>query len=425
MNEYFADLHVHIGASSSGRPVKITASRDLNFANIVAECVNRKGIQLVGIIDAASPAVLEDIQQLLKKGEMEELPQGGLTLKPDSRLYQNISGDRPQELTVILGAEVETSELSGGFHVLCYFPYLGQMINFSRWLAGFQKNIYLSSQRAKLSFAQLWEQVSGLGGLVVPAHVFTPHKGMYGCSCARIGEVLPAGVPGIAGIELGLSSDSFMADTLSELAGTTFLTNSDAHSLPKIGREYNLIAMERPDFAELKLALAGQQGRRVVKNFGLDPKLGKYHRTFCLVCNEPVEGGPPIFTCPRCGARGRDIVNGVLDRLASIADVPDEGWDVCGEGRSVLRDGRLVLREGRPPYIYQVPLQFLPGLGPKMLNKLLARFGTEMAVLHQAPEEELREISGEKVASMIIAAREGKLALVAGGGGRYGRVNPD
>ena len=69
---FVCDLHVHIGRSSSGRPVKITAARDLTFENIAIECVRRKGIDLVGIVDCASPPVLVDIRSLVKAGEMVE-----------------------------------------------------------------------------------------------------------------------------------------------------------------------------------------------------------------------------------------------------------------------------------------------------------------------------------------------------------------
>lgn len=46
MYEVFADLHIHIGRSEKGKPVKITGSRDLNFTNIAKECYIRKGIQV-------------------------------------------------------------------------------------------------------------------------------------------------------------------------------------------------------------------------------------------------------------------------------------------------------------------------------------------------------------------------------------------
>ena len=78
LNKYFVDLHVHIGRSESNQPVKVTASRDLTFANIARECQIRKGINIVGIVDCASPRVMEDITAMLQSGEMEELRDGGL-----------------------------------------------------------------------------------------------------------------------------------------------------------------------------------------------------------------------------------------------------------------------------------------------------------------------------------------------------------
>ena len=81
MNEVFADLHVHIGRSEKGKPIKITAARSLNFENIAKECVERKGIGVVGIIDCASPYVIEDIEEFLQNGEAYEIPEGGIVYK--------------------------------------------------------------------------------------------------------------------------------------------------------------------------------------------------------------------------------------------------------------------------------------------------------------------------------------------------------
>ena len=81
MKEIFADLHVHIGRSDNGKPIKITAARSLNFANIAKECADRKGIQMVGIIDCASPYVIEDIETFLKNGDAYEIEDGGIIYK--------------------------------------------------------------------------------------------------------------------------------------------------------------------------------------------------------------------------------------------------------------------------------------------------------------------------------------------------------
>ncbi len=77
MVEIFADLHVHIGRSEKGKPIKITGARSLNFANIAKECVDRKGIQMVGIIDCASPYVIEDIEDFLRNRGSNSNTRGG------------------------------------------------------------------------------------------------------------------------------------------------------------------------------------------------------------------------------------------------------------------------------------------------------------------------------------------------------------
>ena len=97
MYEVFADLHVHIGRSENGKPIKITAARSLNFANIAKECADRKGINIVGIIDCASPYVIEDIENFLKTGEAYEIEDGGIIYK--------------DKVCILLGSEVETSEV--------------------------------------------------------------------------------------------------------------------------------------------------------------------------------------------------------------------------------------------------------------------------------------------------------------------------
>jgi len=76
----------------------------------------------------------------------------------------------------------------------------------------------------------------------------------------------------------------------------------------------------------------------------------------------------------------------------------------------------------RGPYHYQVPLQFVPKVGAVTLNRLLNRFGTEMAVLHQASADDLVAVVGREIARNIVLARSGTLRLQAGGGGKYGRA---
>ena len=77
----------------------------------------------------------------------------------------------------------------------------------------------------------------------------------------------------------------------------------------------------------------------------------------------------------------------------------------------------------RPPYIYQIPLTFVPGLGGKTIDKLLNVFGTEMNILHKLSKDDIEAIVGEKVANNIINARDGNVKIEAGGGGVYGKIS--
>ncbi|MDO4392351.1 MAG: endonuclease Q family protein [Clostridium sp.] len=394
MEEVFADLHVHIGRSESGKPIKITAARSLNFANIARECADRKGISIVGIIDCASPYVIEDIENFLKTGEAYEIKDGGIIYK--------------DKVCILLGSEVETSEVSrngkcGAAHNVCFFPHLEDIKAFSREMSTHIKNITLSTQRSNVSGYELIDIVEKYNGILIPAHCFTPFKSYYGNCVDRMKDIFKEKFDKIFAIELGLSADTMLADTISELEDKTFVTNSDAHSLPKIAREYNKMLVEDISFKEVVKALKGEDGRKVLCNYGLNPRLGKYHRTFCDECNQVIETKEPVSVCPKCGSQ--KVTFGVFDRIELIKDKK--------ESKSPAN---------RPPYIYQVPLTFIPGLGAKTIDKLLDKFGTEMTILHKLSQDDLEAVVGEKVAKEIILAREGKMKLQAGGGGTYGKV---
>ena len=387
MNEVFADLHVHIGRSENGKPIKITAARSLNFANIAKECYERKGIQIVGIIDCASPYVIEDIENFLKTGEAYEIEDGGIIYK--------------DKVCILLGSEVETSEKGrnggkGAAHNICFFPHLKDIKAFSNELSHHIKNITLSTQRSDLSGYELIDIVEKYKGILIPAHIFTPHKSYYGNCVDRLEDIFKEKYNKIFAVELGLSSDTFLADNISELENKTFVTNSDAHSLPKIAREYNKLQIEDISFKEVVKALKNEDGRRVVANYGLDPKLGKYHRTYCDSCNSTIEIKEPVSICPKCGSD--KITFGVFDRIELIKD------------KNETKSPKL-----RPPYIYQVPLQFIPGVGIKQINKLLDIFDTEMTILHKLLKDDIESVVGEKIAIKIIEARDGNIKIQSAG----------
>ena len=393
-HHYFVDLHVHIGRTEDNSLIKVTASRDLTFAHIAQECQFRKGIDMVGIVDCASPRVIADIEKMLNSGEMEELSEGGLRYH--------------EQVTVILGSEIETKEINGCLsHQIAFFPFLKDIKVFSKELSGMITNINLSSQNSGITAQEFFDMVDNLGGIVLPAHVFTPYKSVFGSCSERLADIFSStALKEIPAIELGLSADSFLADCLRELSDFTFLTNSDAHSLAKIGREYNIIMMEKPTFRELLLALKRKNGRRITANYGLDPKLGKYHRTYCERCHTTATCSPPVYFCERCNSNR--ITKGVLDRIIEIS-----------------ADCNSISPLHRPPYYHQIPLEFVPGIGKKTKEKLFRNLGTEMNILHNTSQQELSKVVGPKIAADIIQARNGKLALLSGGGGKYGKVKKD
>lgn len=391
MNRYFADFHIHVGISESGKWVKIPTSRNLTVRNILDTALQRKGLQIVAIVDAMSPWVQQDLQRLLDEGSLTLLAGGGY-------LYQN-------GVTLLLGAEIETCEAGGGMcHSLSYLPDLAAMEDFSRVMSKHIRNIGLSTQNAHMSFSKLAGIARSHEALFVPAHAFTPHKSLYGTCVRRMAESLSTvDIESIAAIELGLSADTEMADRIRELWNFEFLTNSDAHSPEKIGREYNLMELASPSYAECALAFRRQSGRRVIENFGMDPRLGKYHQSCCGKCNTIFADSEAAGKCPVCGS-GK-LVKGVADRIEAISDLSPG----CHPPH-------------RAAYSYQVPLLMLPGLGGGTLAKLVGELGTEMELIHSVPVSEIERVGGRRVAAAIEAVRAGTAQVQSGGGGIYGKI---
>lgn len=384
LNAFFADLHIHIGRDMYHRPVKITGSKTLTLSNILEEANVRKGIHLIGVVDCHVPSVQEEIENLIQQGKAEELSQGGI---------------RFGNVTLLLGSEIEIYDenCQGPIHVLCFLPTLAKIAQFTAWLRERVTNIQLSSQRYYGTALELQQKVKALAGIFIPAHVFTPFKSLYGKGVqASLKEVFDPTL--IDGIELGLSSDSTMADQLEELHAYSFLSNSDAHSLKKIGREYQEILLAEPNFTEFFLALKEQEGRKILRNFGFNPMLGKYYSTVCVNGHQQAHSQKQ---CPVCGVE--KFIMGVAERIKFLANATTSKQD-------------------RPPYFHHVPLEYLPKLGLKTYEKLIQVFHTEMNILHEVTYEELLEVIPSSLAKKIIEMRKGNISIQPGGGGTYGKV---
>lgn len=386
---YFGDLHIHIGRAQ-GKPVKITASRELDLRKIIFNDAKIKGLDIVGIVDAGSPLVLSEIEDMLKNGDLREHSRGGFIAK--------------NGVMLVAGCEVETRE---GAHVVIYLPYLESLYRYQKYMEKKIKNLNLSTQKCTAGLAELLNLAFLLSGFLCPAHAFTPHKGIYGTVTDRLFNILGRDIKKIKALELGLSADTDMADMLEETHNFVFLSNSDAHSSANIGREYNLFSMQDLNFDELCMCLEEKEGRRIKANYGMDPRMGKYHRSFCPDCKKIADEPPPVLRCPLCGG-DKNLVKGVWDRIHEIKDYDIPHHPV-----------------GRPPYRYRVPLKELPFIGQKTVEKLLRFYASEIEITEKADIEEIKKIAGEKTAEMIKRMREGKLNILPGGGGYYGKIAPD
>ena len=220
-------------------------------------------------------------------------------------------------------------------------------------------------------------------------------------------------------MNFGLSADTDYADRIRELANKKFLTNSDAHSLPKIAREYNTFEMENISFESFKKVLgyedeiqndnkeakSNSKNRNktlnyIVCNNGMYSRLGKYNKTYCDMCEcvSEIEDGK----CKKCGSK--KIVKGVEDRVLEIAD------------------GKSISPKNRPEYIYKIPLEYIPKLGKKTKEKMLELYGTEMNILNKVSIENIEENFGKQIAKNIEIARNGNITIQNGGGGIYGKL---
>lgn len=363
------DLHVHLGRDSSGHPVKIPASARLTLEGVLARA-REVGLDAVGVVEGHNPCLRRQLLGWVRQGRAVAYPAGFWL--PE------------QGLNLLLGMEMELALPPASRRRAHYVWYPEDWEDFPRRLDPVLrqlKNSCLSTPLLPLDPAQ----VAAWGGVFFPAHAFTPFRG----ALAQYPHLYP---PGVRWLELGLSANTEMANAWPELASTTFLTHSDAHSLSTVGREFTLLDAPAATPAGVLQALA--QGA-VLANVGMPPALGKYHAATCRAGHR-VEN-PEALRCPECGA---EVVGGVAPLLAERAAAGIRPW--------------------RPPYRERVMLAAVPGLGASSLPKVLASW-REIAAREVVAAEWFDAAVRPGVGERIRRLRAGEGRYEAGGGGRYGR----
>ena len=251
-------------------------------------------------------------------------------------------------------------------------------------------------------------------GILIPAHIWTPHFSVLGAKSGfdSVEECFEELAPYIHALETGLSSDPAMNWRISKLDRYQLVSNSDAHSPSKLGREANLLDI---DCSYEGLYRAIQTGEGLEGTVEFFPEEGKYHfdgHRKCGVSLSPVEAERLGGICPVCGKK---LTMGVDHRVEQLADRA-EGF--------VKKDGKKYENLVPLPEVisacmgYSTASKKVQGCFEQMLQTL----GTEYDILRNVPAEDIKSCAGERIAEGIENVRTGNVKRIPGYDGEYGKI---
>ncbi len=396
---FIADFHIHSKYSRA-------TSREMEVETL-AQWAKKKGIHLLGTGDFTHPTYFAEL-----RSKLEPL---------DNGLFQLRKGER--EIRYILTTEVSNIYSQGGkvrrIHNLIFAPSFEVVETLRSKLGNLGK---LSSDgRPIFSFAakDLVKMVLEISTdcLIIPAHAWTPWFSIFGANSGfdSIQECFEEMSPFIYAIETGLSSDPEMNWRLSDLDPITLLSNSDAHSPNRLGREANAFDCEL-DYKEITEAIRKKDQKKLLFTLEFFPEEGKYHfdgHRECGINFSPIQTKTNQFLCPVCHKK---LTIGVMHRVEELADRP-EGF----------------IPKSAIPFIHLIPLEEIIAeamgfrVGTKSVDaeydRLVEKGGSEFQVLLDAAPEELIPFVPKKILEGIIRMRQGKVSIIPGHDGVYGKIN--
>ena len=397
---YAADLHLH-------SPFARATSRHLTLKNL-AHWAKIKGIDLLSSGDFTHPAWLQETRRVLEEA--------------DDGLFE-LDG-----VHFILGTEVNCVAEQGGrnrrVHLLVLAPGFQTAERINSALASWGRLASDGRPTLRVSPRELLATLLDIDGrcIVIPAHLWTPWFGLYGSKSGfdSLEECFGDLTEHVYAVETGLSSDPAMNWRVPSLDGVSIVSFSDAHSLPKMGRELTVLHGE-PSYDGLMESLKTQSLAYTIEFF---PEEGKYHYSGhrrCGVRLSPAEVSEQGGRCPECG---RKMTLGVMQRVEELAAR-------CVTTR-VNEEGYTMSDNGRPPFKSLVSLQQIIseglGFGPNSkkvqsaYTDLAERIGSELKVLTEASIADIEMVAGERVAEGIGIVRAGDISIEPGYDGEYGRV---
>ncbi len=413
MDHYRADLHIHSRFSRA-------TSKGLTVRHLAA-WARVKGLDVLATGDFTHPQWLEELSRdLVPDG------QGLLRLKDASDLEAEIPWlhgfPLPARAKFLLSAEISSIYKRGGkvrkVHNLVYVPDFEAA---HRLNARLERVGNLASDGRPilgLDCRHLVEMVLETDPLafVVPAHIWTPWFSLFGSKSGfdSVEECFGGYAQHIFALETGLSSDPEMNWMLSALDRYRLISNSDAHSGDKLGREANLFSGP-VSYEAIYRALRGEGvGHDFLGTVEFFPEEGKYHMDGHMACGvvmDPQETKAKGGICPVCG---KPLTIGVLHRVMELADRQEPHHP-----------------QGQPGYVSLIPLNEVLGeihsCGPatkkvkEHMARLLHRLGPELHILSDAPLEDIARDSAV-LAEAVARMRQGKVFRQPGFDGQYGRI---
>ena len=408
-----ADLHIH------SRFSRATSSR-LTIPHLAA-WAGAKGIDVLATGDFTHPAWRQELKDALETDEKTGL----LRLKTPlgqqdvAREIPQLAGMEPHEPLFMLEAEISSIYKKNGavrkIHSLVYVPDFASADRLCEKLEAIGNLKSDGRPILGLDVKDLLAMVLEIPrAYMIPAHIWTPWFALFGSKSGfdSLDECFEDLTPHIFAAETGLSSDPDMNRCWSHLDHLLMVSSSDAHSGENLAREATLFD-GAVSYDGIFDALHKKPGdTRYAGTLEFFPEEGKYHldgHRACGVVLEPAECMKLGNICPVCG---KPLTVGVLHRVLALADrtaPPCPGKDfqsliplpeILGE---ILHCGAKT-RKVQDKYA-----------------ELLGRFGSEMTILQDVSESDLRHVwpeLGEAVSRM----RAGKVIRHAGYDGEYGTI---
>ena len=401
-----ADLHIHsrfsMATSKEGTP------ENLDF------WARKKGISLIGTGDFTHPVWREELKErLVSEGN-------GLYRLRDAYVKEESRKFPGEGTRFVVSGEISSIYKKNGktrkVHNVILLPSLEAADAMAQRLEKIG-NIHSDGRPILgLDSHDLLEMMLDVcpEGILIPAHIWTPHFSVLGAKSGfdSVEECFEELAPYIHALETGLSSDPAMNWRISKLDRYQLVSNSDAHSPSKLGREANLLDI---DCSYEGLYRAIQTGEGLEGTVEFFPEEGKYHfdgHRKCGVSLSPVEAERLGGICPVCGKK---LTMGVDHRVEQLADRA-EGF--------VKKDGKKYESLVPLPEVisacmgYSTASKKVQGCFEQMIQTL----GTEFDILRNVPSEDIKSCAGERIAEGIENVRNGKVKRIPGYDGEYGKI---